>query len=185
MSTATSVCSNRDRRKINNWPGSSAATLLRFSTSSLRGLQSLPELFSISPHIFTAGALLALIHIVCSSPQATRNKCSVQHRKRPRGEEGEPQPHWQWLLAFTTLSWERAEGSSWGQQLGLSEVLHCSLVQEDGQEDGQCLPLTALNFQGREGCRLWAECLAAESSPHGSFCTGSLSDGTAARGDDA
>jgi len=51
--------SDSDHKKINNWPRSSAATLLRFSVSSLRGLQSLPELFSISPHIFTAGALLA------------------------------------------------------------------------------------------------------------------------------
>lgn len=84
--------SDGDHEKISNWPRSSAATLLRFSVSSLGGLQSLPELFSISPHIFAAGALLALIHTVLF-PSSDKEQMFMQHRKRPWGEEGEPKTY--------------------------------------------------------------------------------------------
>lgn len=79
--------SDSDHKKINNWPRSSAATLLRFPISSL--LQSFPELFSISPHILAAGALLALIHTVLF-PSSDKEQMFMQQRRRPWGEEGEP-----------------------------------------------------------------------------------------------
>lgn len=121
--------SDSDHKKVSNWSRSSAATLLRFSVSSLGGLQSFPELFSISPHIFTAGALLAFMHTV-RFPSSDKEQMFMQHRKRPWGEEGEPKTYWKHLclLAFTTgylptPSRVRGAGSSsQGQCLGSPKV---------------------------------------------------------------